>query len=208
MRDPSLILVPPRPRLSDWILSGAGAGAALGIAELAIVFLGGHSPAPPLSLLVIAAEVFAVAVGAGLLGWLLRARGAQPSHSLMVGALIGPLLAAAIVGIACSRVISGGSATALGVAGLMAALSLAAAAALTAARIGDRLERSGAPVSGPLVWLATALPLACAERVFQSNGDQKLVLAALGGVSLAAIALIAGALEWSFKRSSRPRMAR
>ena len=67
MRDPSLVLMPPRPRIADWILAGASAGAVLGLAELAIVFLGGHSPPPPLSLLVIAAEVLAVAVG-GLIG--------------------------------------------------------------------------------------------------------------------------------------------
>jgi hypothetical protein len=159
------------------------------------------------SLLVVAAEVLAVAVGAGLLGWVLHVCGSRPSHSLMVGALIGPLLATSIAGIAWSRAMCGGPPSALEVSGLMAALSLAAAAALTAARIGERLERSGAPVSGPLVWLAAALPLACAERVFQSDPDQKLALAALGGVSLAAIALIAGALEWTLKRGSRPRMA-
>ena len=143
----------------------------------------------------------------GLLGWALCARATQPSHSAMAGAMIGPLLAAAIAGIASSRAMNADPPSALAISGLMAALSLAAAAALAAARIGDRLEQSGAPASGPLVWLATALPLACAERVFQSNADPKLAVAALGGVSLAAIALIAGALEWSLKRGSRPRVA-
>jgi hypothetical protein len=207
MRDPSLVLIPPRPQFGGWVLSGASAGAVLGLVELAFVFLGGHSPPPTLSMLVIAAEVLAVAVGAGLLGWVLLACAKPPSHSYMVGALVGPLLATSIAGIACSRAIGGDAPSALEVSGLMAALSLAVAAALTAARIGDRLERSGATVSGPLVWLAAALPLACAERVFQTNTDHDLAIAALGGVLVAAIASIAGALEWTLKRSSRPRMA-
>lgn len=197
MSSPGLpvFLLPPRPAPRDWPLAGACAGLLLGLAELALA--APISLSAPLALLAVAGPAFGLAFAATLLGGVLKARGERPSHSSLVAWVAGLIPLAAATPLALPQA-DGASWLALAVLLALAALVLVASAA--AARLADRAERSGTPASALLVWGATALAVAAAERALLGTGPGG---AAAFGLALALVLAVAGAVGGAFAFARR-----
>jgi len=194
-------LLPPRPRLLAWPLAGAAAGLCGVLVEGLWLQAIGLPPAPRPWLVAAALLVLVCAVLAAAAGVLLRGLGVRGSHSLLAGALVGPLLLAPAVlaGLGPEAAASGP--------GLRATLGAAAGALVAGAlagACGARLEQAGVVLPGPPVWLAVAA-LSLAGRVLAGRApDAGGLLPA--GAAAAAAALLAGAAVglWRLGRRSRP----
>ncbi len=164
-----LIRLPPRPALLDWLWAGASAGLVLGLAELAVAVPMGSALPPPLAVLVLGIDSAVVALGSLLIGAILRVRSVRLSRSGLVGAVVGPLLFAAISGRFWSELTTGGPPEMIDLLGLMTAALFAAAAGLAASRLADALERRGIVCSAQYVWGGVSLPLAASERLIHAG---------------------------------------
>jgi hypothetical protein len=178
--EPAAWILPPAPGLGGWLSAGACTGLLVGAAELLLADLAAV-PVP--------ARVGALlALGAALVGTCLAATAAlalralrvRASHSGLVGACIGLLLALSIPGDLAGA--------GLGLAALPSALAggiVAVVAGWVGARLGDRLERAGMPLR-PLAVLAPAAMLyALAEAIAAAPSG----LRGLGGAALLALGL-------------------
>ncbi len=196
-------LLPPRPRLRDWPLAGAGAGLLLGGCELALSALCG-APRPPASLLALALG-FDAAAGAGiaaLVALALRSQGLRLCYSAVAGAIVGVQGA-----VASADLLLGAFTLVLAPAGAFAAVVLSGLAAVAAgaalAKLGERLERSGLPLAPLPLWLASGAVLALAGAVPSAAGRQGVAL----GAAVGAVPLLAWlALAASRSRGVRPRV--
>jgi hypothetical protein len=160
-----LYRLPPRPVLRDWLWAGASAGLVFGMAELAVAIPSGFALDPRLAALVLGIDSVLVALGSILVGAILRASSIRVSRSGLVGAVVGPLLFAAISGRFWSALTADGLPSMIDLSGLMTAALFATAAGLTASRLADALERRGVVCSALYVWGAVSLPLAASERL-------------------------------------------
>jgi len=196
--------VPPRPVLLDWLWAGACAGLVFGLAELAVAVPAGSALDPRLAALVLGIDSALVALVSFLVGAILRSRSVRTSRSGLVGAVVGPLLFAAIAGRSWSALTAGGLPELIDFAGLMTAALFATAAGLAAARLANGLEQRGVICSAPYVWGGVALLLAASERL--ADGAH---FTALPGVIVATVLILstAGAawtaLEIAKRRASR-----
>lgn len=193
---PTARLLPPRPRAGDWLRAALFTGILLGVAEIGVLWAAGVEMPPALAL--------AVAGGAGLaatpVGVVLalgaRWRRVRPSHSALVGAQVGTLVATPALARAAGALGAVDPLGARDAAGLAATLAVAAAAGALGARAGGRLERSGVPLSALLVIGPAALLAALAENggaaVERLGGPLALGLAVLAlagaGAGLAVVA--------------------
>jgi len=195
-------LLPPRPRPGDGLRAGLLAGTLLGVAEVGLRHAAGAAPAPHVAALTIAGAAALTAAAGGLGGILAAAVRARPSHSALVGAQLGSLLAAAALGRAGALALGGpGDPRVLAAAAATAAAALAVGA--VAARTGDRLERSGLPLSAGLVLGPAAALVALGEAQAQGAADLASPIAL--GVALVALAgLGAGVLAPALRRAHRP----
>jgi hypothetical protein len=190
-------LLPPRPRLRDWPLAGAGAGCLVAACELAVAALGEPLRAPGS---LIAALVAYHALGGALLASLtalaLRSQGIRLCYSATAGALIGVQAALLALDALFSAVtVKQGPATAVAVATF--ALSAALGAGALVATLGERLERSGLPLHAPAVWLGSALLLALVSAVRGGS--------AAYGIGAAAVLALAPGAAWLLLRMARNR---
>jgi len=200
-----VFLLPPRPRLSGWLAGGASAGLLLAGAELALAAAEGAPLVPSLALAILGFEAALVALLAGALALALRAAGVRASHSLLVGSVVAPQGLVAALAPAWGWWGSGPDPTPLELARLLGAALLAGGAAAALARLGERVERSGAPLSGPLVWAGAALVLALAARAWPGPAPAELwSRAALAGALLAAPGAALAAWAWARRRGARP----
>lgn len=147
-------VLPPRPRLRDFVFGGAACGLLLAAAETTLLWLADEALPPQLAALAIGAEALSGAALATLLGVALRALGRRPAHSVLAGALMAPLLA-----LPALAAFAAGLAPAAG----LAALLLALVAGTLAARTGGRLEQAGIALSAPLLLAPAAALVALAE---------------------------------------------
>lgn len=192
-------LLPPRPRLHDWPLAGGCAGSLLGLAELAVAWASGVGLPTSLTIGLAATDALLIAALAGIVGVVTWQAGLRPSHSGLVGAVLGIEIFAAVA----APLVAGATTTSA----VEALLAAAACGALGfgAARVADRTERAGVPASGPLVWGAAGLLVAGASRLAY-DGVSAGRLAGLGfaaGVIAAGVAL---AHELGRRRGSGSRM--
>lgn len=194
-------LLPPRPRPRDWALAGACAGLALGLAEVGISLASRLELPASLAAGLAASDALMVALVATAVGAATWAAGYRPSHSGLVGAVLGIQLFVAV----SAPLVADPTLRSLGV---VAVLALAIGAlGVAAARLADRTERAGVPASGPLVWGATGLLVAGASRLAYDGA-----LAAPGrllGLGFAAAVIAGGtalAHELGRRRGSGPRM--
>lgn len=199
-----LYVLPPRPGLWDWLRAGVGAGLVLGMAEWAVALPAGGVAIPPeLAASVFAIEAFVVGAGSLLVGVVLRLARIHLSRSALVGAVVGPLLFAAVSGEFWERFNPDRISAMIAFSGCITAALFAALAGLVCAHLGDRLERSGIVANTVFVWAAVAAPLAVAERLLH-----ELALPA-ATVWLAALLLVGAAIPWlgaqvAARRGSQP----
>lgn len=171
-------LLPPPSRARDWVPAGLGAGLCLGAVEALALLVEGIELGPGTALALLAADALAVGVPAMLVGIGVRLSGRRLRHSTLVGAMVGPLLAARVL----PRALGGPEPE------LLAGLGLAALAGLGAGFAGSRLERGGVPISGPPVWTAVSL-LVAAGGALRPGGPLEATPAALAALAGAVIVL-------------------
>ncbi len=199
-----LFRLPPRPILVDWLWAGASAGLILGLAELAVAMPAGSALDPPLAALVLGINSAMVTVGSFLVGATLHSRSVRLSRSGLVGAVVGPLLFAAIAGQFWSELTADGLPEMIDSSGLMTAALFATAAGLAAARLAGALEQRGVICSAPYVWGGVALLLAASERLAHEEW-----FSGLSGASTAvALVLSAAGLGWAALETARRRESR
>ncbi len=197
--------LPPRPALADWLWAGASAGLMYGLAELAVALPGGAALPPRLAALVLAIDAALVGSCALLVGAIARWRSTRFSHSGLVGALVGPLLFAAIAGRFLGALSAGELPAILDFSGLMTAALFATGAGLAASRLADALERRGVVCSGPYVWGGVALLLAASERLAYAQRLSGWLGALIGlALMLAAAAATWSAVAVARRRESHP----
>jgi len=199
-----LYRLPPRPGLLDWLWAGAGAGLVFGLAELVVAIPAGSALDPRLAALVLGMDCAAVALGSLLVGVVLRAREVRVSRSGLVGAVVGPLLFAAVSGRIWRELASGGHTGLLGFAGLMTAALFATSAGLVSSRLADALERRGVVCAAIYVWGGVSLPLAASERLAHEVPFSGYV----GALSALALVLSAAAVAWLGVEIARLRESR
>ncbi len=187
-----LFRLPPRPAFLDWLWAGASAGLVFGLAELAVAVPGGAALDPRLAVLALGIDSAMVALGSVLVGAFLRSRSVRLSRSGLVGAVVGPLLFAAISGRFWNELTAGGLPELIDFSGLMTAALFATAAGLVASRLADALERRGVVCSALYVWGGVSPPLAASERLAHTEWFSGPV-----GVLIAlAVVLTAAAAAW------------
>lgn len=189
-------LLPPASRARDWVPAGLGAGLCLGAVEALALTAEGIELGPGTALALVAADALAVGVPATLVGVGVRLSGRRIRHSTLVGAMVGPLLAARVL----PRALSGGPPEPE----LLAGLALAALAGFGAGFAGSRLERGGVPISGPPLWTAVSL-LVAAGGALRPGGPLEAtpgVLAALAGAVIVLALLAAFLAVFGSRRDS------
>ena len=208
----SVRILPPRPRRRDWAAAGLCAGLLLGLAEWALLWAAGLPLPPRLAFFLFVATALLVAIPATLSGVILQRVGVSLSHSAVVGALVGPLLVAPVLGTFVASVARSESAGTAGwaitAAGLLAIVGAAVAGAL-AGRTFDRLEDGGLAMSGPVVFGLAAALLAIGEAVSAGDaGARSLLPAALLLLGVAVLATVAvritarrGSVPWPWGRT-------
>ena len=160
-----VFLLPPLPRLRDWWIAGACAGLLLGLAELAVAFVDGTVFPTPLRVVLLAVSALLVSALSGGLGALFRGVGLRLSYSQLVGAVLGPLGLAVLMRPVWAWIAIGGAPDEAEGLQLGAGVIAILLAAVGAARIGERGERTGTAASGPVVWGGAALLLAFTSRL-------------------------------------------
>jgi hypothetical protein len=185
--------LPPRPAQLDWLWAGAAAGLVFGLAELAVALPGGAALDPRLAVLALGIDSAVVALGSVLVGAFLWSRSVRLSRSGLVGAVVGPLLFAAISGRFWNELTAGGFPKLIDFSGLMTAALFATVAGLVASRLADRLERRGVVCSALYVWGGVSLPLAAAERLAHTGWFS----GPLGVLIAFAVVLTAAAAAWA-----------
>jgi hypothetical protein len=195
-------LLPPRPRLRDWPLAGAGAGCLLAGAELALA-AGTDTLRAPFALIawIVAYHACSGAALAGFTALVLRSRGIRLCYSAAAGSIVG-VQGALLAFDAFFATITLKQAPGAAVAAAIFALAAASGAGGLVARIGERMERSGLPLHAPAVWLASALVLALASGLRGAEGGSGIAVASVVGV-----APVLGwlSLQWSRQRGVKPR---
>jgi len=187
--------------LLDWLWAGASAGLVLGLAELAVAVPAGSALDPRLAALVLGIDSVVVALGSVLIGAILRSRSVRLSRSGLVGAVVGPLLFAAISGRFWSALSAGELPEMIDFSGLMTAALLATAAGLAASRLADALERRGIVCSALYVWGGVALPLAASERLTHTEWFS----GPFGALIALTVVLAAAAAAWATVEIARQR---
>jgi hypothetical protein len=190
--------------LVDWLWAGASAGLILGLVELAVAVPAGAALDPRLAALVLGVDSASVALGSIFVGAILRAKSLRLSRSGVVGAVVGPLLFAAIWGRFWSQLTAGGFPGLIDLSGLVIAALFATVAGFAASRLADALERRGVVCSALYVWGGVSLPLAASERLTREAWFTGIfgVLVALA-VVLSAAAAAWAAVEIAQRRESR-----
>ena len=178
-------ILPPRPGLVDFALSGACAGLILGIGEgLTTALLVGPLP-PRLPLLIVFAPALLASGFAWMLGLGLQRFGKRPTHSALVAYLLGLLLLLSLAGVVlyASNPIS-----------ILLILLIVAGATMVAARIAEWIQAAHLVLSGPLVWSGATLLLVLADIAARSLAFRALALFAfllvffLAGFAVAGVA--------------------
>lgn len=187
-------LLPPRPRFRDWPLAGATAAGFLALTELTFAAAGGSVLPPPIAMALIGSEVLVATSAALLLGLFLRLRGVPLSHPRLACAVAALLPALAVT----TPVL--GAPGAAGAGAILVGLALAAGIALLGARLLERAERSGVPVSGPWLWFGTAVLVASSERIAHAPGALEDPAAWRALAAAVALAAALGALAYARAR--------
>jgi len=199
-----LFRLPPRPVLVDWLWAGASAGLILGLVELAVAVPAGAALDPRLAALVLGIDSASVALGSIFVGAILRAKSLRLSRSGVVGAVVGPLLFAAIWGRFWSELTAGGFPELLDIAGWVIAALFATAAGFAASRLADALERRGVVCSALYVWGGVSLPLAASERLTH----EAWFTGFFGVLTALAVVLSAAAAAWATVEIAQRRESR
>ncbi len=183
MNGSSIRVIWPRPRLGDWATAGLAAGSLLGVIEAGAGLLWDEPGPPRLVLARIAATTLLVALPTFLLGLVLRRQ--RLEHETLVGAVVGPLLCAPVLG-AAIRTLAEGRFTLLTGAALAAGVCAAAGLACALARAAlSRNRQPGAPVPALVVWGTVALWVAFAEQFTGRAGIREWAGIAFLGAGLA-----------------------
>lgn len=180
-------LLPPPVRARDWLPAGIAAGLCLASAELLALAVQDVGLSPRVAVSVAGLDAAAVAALCVPPALAQRLSSWRPSHSALVGGVLGPLLAARSLPL----LLPPAPAVAAGVAALAAALGCG----LAAARAGGRLEAAGVPISGPPLWLAVSLLLVGASSLRRGGplSPSPAAFLVLGGLVLL-LALLAAFL--------------
>jgi len=171
---------------------------------LALAVPGGAALDPRLAALVLGLDSASVALGSILVGAILRARSLRLSRSGVVGAVVGPLLFAAIWGQFCSALTADGFPGMIDFSGLVIAALFATAAGLAASRLADALERRGVVCSAIYVWGGVSLPLAASERLTHAAWFTGV----FGFLTALAVVLSAAAAAWAAVEIAQRRESR
>jgi hypothetical protein len=181
--------LPPKPRPGDRLRAGLVAGTLLGVAEAGLAWATGWELPPDLALLEIGGAACLGGLAAAVAGIVGRARGTRTSYSALAGGALGPLLAAPALGRLLALALAPGAGGVSNAVGALLTLPVAIAAAAVGARLGDRLERSGTPLSAPFVLGPAALLTALGENGAESlrgvGGAAAALLLVLGVAALA-----------------------
>ncbi len=169
--------------------------------EIILVDLTGPIAPTPLALLIALGPALVLGIGAGIVGASLRAAGFRPSHSHLVGGLVGGLIGLPLLGVGLSAILTPSHDALLVATGF----AVVAAAAYLAAHTAHQLEESGIAVSGPAVWTVTAVVLALGEFGATRNYNPWVVGGVAAGVIALALASGAAVTKLRKQSSSGPR---
>jgi len=163
-----------------------------GRAQPAVAVPGGAALDPRLAALVLGIDSAVVALGSVLIGAILGSLSVRLSRSGLVGAVVGPLLFAAIWGRFWTELAADGLPELIDFSGLMTAALFAISAGFVASRLADALERRGVVCSALYVWGGVSLPLAASERLAHAGWFS----GQLGALIALAVVLTAAAAAW------------
>ncbi|MCH2171084.1 hypothetical protein MK489_09905 [Myxococcota bacterium] len=189
-----VFLIPPLPRRRDWFFGGVSAGVLLGCAELVVSAAVGLEVPPEVRVAVVGSSAVVVAALSMMTGAILRAFRRRPSHSEMVGAIVGTLCAAASLRPMWLWLEIGSLPPALDLVQFGVALAVSVSIGFAAAQLGQLCERKGAASSGALLWSIVALLLASAGHLVgarSSSVGETLAILACGSGAASVVCVMA-----------------